>query len=432
MRRWELRPAGDRNAGVFAGNIARRVRRALLRLLAPGLCATALLLTTGCPGQGGSDNTDAVTPDITISVTHGTPPLTVSVSGANSTSRNEGDLQFLWDFGGEAQATTVRASHTFNNPGLYRVLLTVTDAKGETGTTGVDVQVQGSATPVAVIQASTNAGPVPLVVQFDGSGSYAADDVIHDYYWDFGDGSAIDRRIAPRHVFEQAGTFTVLLNVTTAGGVAGSTTTTIAAGARNGSLQFDGSQFATLTVAGATALDTLTFEAWFKAGATGGPIVSIGSGALLLEVLPADNTIRFQYAGQSHEASAANLSGSWRHVALTYDGTGSATVYLDGVALTSAPGQGAIAASQLRLGPGYVGKIAEVRLWSAVRSAEEIAGNYQKRITGTPPGLIGYWRLDFGAGQVLENQVGSEGYLGASGAEEPDDPAWSADGPSLN
>ena len=62
----------------------------------------------------------------------------------------------------------------------------------------------------------------------------------------------------------------------------------------------------------------------------------------------------------------------------------------------------------------------------------DIAANYDNRLSGAGATLIGYWRLDDGSGQTLENEVGADGTRGASTAEEASDPAWSTDGPNID
>ena len=99
----------------------------------------------------------------------------------------------------------------------------------------------------AVIQTDITSGPAPLTVQFDGTSSAAEDDRILDYFWDFGSGET-SRSPNPQHTFRIGGTFTVRLRVVTFGGVEASTSTTITIEATNASLQFSGSQFATLPV----------------------------------------------------------------------------------------------------------------------------------------------------------------------------------------
>ena len=39
------------------------------------------------------------------------------------------------------------------------------------------------------------------------------------------------------------------------------------------------------------------------------------------------------------------------------------------------------------------GSISDVRIWNVARTPEQIAANYTNRLTGTEPGLVGYWPL---------------------------------------
>lgn len=395
------------------------------------LSLLSLALLAGCPFQQNNGSGSAVNAVITISAQHGSAPLTVVVAGGGSSSRNGGTLTYHWDFAGQAQADGESATHTFTSPGLYTVTLRVTDEKGEVGLASVDVRIQGSA-PTAVIQADQNSGPAPLVVRLDGTASSAPDDTIRDYLWDFGDGQTSPQATVT-HIFQGVGNFTVKLTVTTGGGASAWTTTTISTAAHSGSLQFDGSQFATLPLSGGSALANFTVEAWFKAGASGGSLFSLGNGAVLLEIRAQDSVIRYQLGGQQTEASATTLAGLWRHVALSFAADGDATLYLDGVALTHGPAGAAVSAAQLTVGMGFVGKVAEVRFWTETRTATQISANYNHRLSAGPGTLAGYWRLDEGAGQNLTNRGagGTPGMRGATTADEATDPAWSTDGPPL-
>lgn len=81
-------------------------------------------------------------------------------------------------------------SHTYTEPGTYRVRLTVTDNEMATGDTTVDIVVAAAnIPPVARFLASPVSGRVPLSVSFDASESNDPDGVIDNYHWDFGDGS---------------------------------------------------------------------------------------------------------------------------------------------------------------------------------------------------------------------------------------------------
>ena len=90
---------------------------------------------------------------------------------------------------------------------------------------------------------------------------------------------------------------------------------------------------------------------------------------------------------------------AWNHVAVTFDGD-LIKVYVNGVLKVSdnrlsgkTPPQ-----TPLRylgsLDVPFGGIMDEVRIWNTARTADEIAENYQKTLTGSETGLIGYWNFD--------------------------------------
>lgn len=397
----------------------------------PLLILTLSLLPAlgGCPVNTDAPNS-RVTARIGISATQGPAPLRISVSGADSTSIVAGELAYHWDFGGDGSVDAMTAEHTFTRPGLYDVTLRVVDAASNEAIARVDVRVGGAYEPVAVIKTDINSGPAPLSVWFDGGDSYAADDTIRDYLWDFDDGGT-SRERAPVHTYSFQGTYNARLTVTTAGGVSGSATTQIEVGARNGSLQFDGSQYATLIGPTGEPLTAWTFETWFKSSDAGGTVINIGNGALKVQTLPNTQVIRYEFQGQVHEAGAAGLAGQWRHLAITFAPETGGSIYLDTVPVSTQAMEGELPAEDIVLGLGYVGKLAEARLWTVARSAGELESYYQQRLPIVFDGLVGYWRLPGYGGQTVANDLGSNGVLGLDRTIESIDPAWSVDGPQL-
>jgi len=71
--------------------------------------------------------------------------------------------------------------------------------------------------PVAVATVSVSSGKAPLLVQFNGDGSYDPDGSIISFSWDFNDGS-YSTEINPEHEFTAPGTYVVTLAVTDDGG----------------------------------------------------------------------------------------------------------------------------------------------------------------------------------------------------------------------
>jgi PKD repeat protein len=391
-----------------------------------------VLLIGGCP-QTQTTNESVVQALIAASSTSGVAPFAVTFSAGGSTTPNGGTLTYAWDFADGTTSTAADVVHLFEHAGRYVVRLVVTDETGDQGVATADIRAAGSGA-VAIIKANPTNGPPPLLVQFDGTDSQASGDTVYDYYWDFGDGTQ-SRDAEPQHAFNTNGTHTVTLRVVSAGGIEATTTAAITVGEADVSLQFDGSSFATLPLGSAQSLTAFTLEAWVKSENEGGTVVSLGNGAVTIDLLPTTNTVRLQVKGASTTANASNLAATWRHIAVGYDGGTAATavLYLDGVALTNAPVTGAIAADGLTIGQGFRGKLGDVRIWSEARSAPAIASSKDQRLAGTETNLLGYWQLAEGTGQVLNTRArpDADGTLGSSSAAESSDPAWSTDGPPL-
>lgn len=102
----------------------------------------------------------------------------------------------------------------------------------------------------------------------------------------------------------------------------------------------------------------------------------------------------------------------WTHVAATYDGH-FVRVYVDGTpAVQSADfnralpnvNHGWYIGRRHDIGPAgslWKGRIADVRLWSNVRTQAQIAEQIAARLTGREVGLVGYWPLDNGTTKDL-------------------------------
>ncbi len=402
--------------------------RSVYRIAGCLAAALALLAAGGCPTNGGSGS--GVNASIGISSTRGAPPLRVSVSASGSTSSNGAITSTVWDFAGEATANTSDAAHTFTKPGKYPISLTVEDETGAIDVDRVTVQVQGPSAS-AVIVASPTSGTAPLSVQFDGTSSTAVDDAIESYLWDFGD-LTTSRDDNPRHTYRATGTFTVTLRVVSFGGVEDTATATITVdtGSSTGSLQFNGSQFATLPASAASA-QNFTFETWIKPQAEGGTVVSFGNPLVLLEIVPANNLLRLRVGAEVFEATVVNMAGRWSYVAIAYDATTGLSVSIDGIVGLTTPTSSSISISQLQLGSAFRGNIGLTRFWSTTRTTAQIASDATANLTGSETGLLGDWRMSDGSGQTLRNRAtaGDDGVLGATSAVEATDPAWSSDTP---
>ncbi|HEX3132828.1 MAG TPA: carbohydrate-binding protein [Planctomycetota bacterium] len=81
----------------------------------------------------------------------GKDPLTVKFNSEGTLDKDDGDtLTYAWDFGGKGAAGDASPSFTFKEPGVYNVVLTVTDKGGKKATAGLPIRV-GNAEPVVKI-----------------------------------------------------------------------------------------------------------------------------------------------------------------------------------------------------------------------------------------------------------------------------------------
>lgn len=156
--------------------------------------------------------------------------------------------------------------------------------------------------------------------------------------------------------------------------------------------------------------------------------------------------IRDNSAGASAHVLTQNayspLVGSWHHLAVTYDGRGGATaangmsMFVDGVSipllfftdadyvamenLTDPLQIGRQSLDWLQ----YDGGLDEIRMWNVVRTESQIQTTITTELTGTEPGLVGYWRFNEGVGVTAGNDAVSH-----QSAILSDDALWTVGGP---
>lgn len=170
----------------------------------------------------------------------GEAPLTVVFDGSGS-SDDSAITTYFWDFQDGTTSFDQNPIHTFFDPGVYEVSLTVTDDNGATDSTTVTITVTEpiiAEAPVAIAIATPLTGTAPLEVTFTGSNS--TDDIgIESYLWDFQDGTTSNEADTV-HTFTEAGVFEVTLTITDAAGLTSTATVTITVQAAEGNRRFDG------------------------------------------------------------------------------------------------------------------------------------------------------------------------------------------------
>ncbi|HKO56667.1 MAG TPA: PKD domain-containing protein [Thermoanaerobaculia bacterium] len=152
--------------------------------------------------------------DFTFS-TNGLTVLFTDATTGTVTSRT-------WQFGDGSSSASVSPSHTYATPGTYTVTLTVSNSSGSNSKSKF-VTVNLGEAPKAEFESTVQGMQVNFVDKSTGNPT--------SWTWTFGDGTSSNQR-NPIHTYPAAGTYTVTLTASNAGGSSAvSHTVTIAAAA---------------------------------------------------------------------------------------------------------------------------------------------------------------------------------------------------------
>jgi PKD repeat protein len=144
--------------------------------------------------------------EFSANVTSGDPPLTVFFTDQSTGS----PTSWAWNFGDSGTSTSRNPSHSYSSPGSYTVSLTAANpgnSDTETKTNYINIPPQPN------FSANLTSGNVPLTVNFTNQ----TIGTVSSYSWNFGDGGT-SSVANPSHTYNSAGSFTVSLTVTGAGG----------------------------------------------------------------------------------------------------------------------------------------------------------------------------------------------------------------------
>ena len=130
---------------------------------------------------------------------------------------------YSWSFGDGQQASSSDPEHTYEDPGIYTVSLTVAGPGGSATRQETNlIVISGYAPPVVSFDTTPTSGVAPLSVSFTDT-SFG---VVTSHLWSFGDGQ-VSTDASPTHVYTQAGTYSVTLAVTGPGGTASASMTDV-------------------------------------------------------------------------------------------------------------------------------------------------------------------------------------------------------------
>ncbi len=227
-----------------------------------------------------ADQTDTTTKEVTIAgnelptaaFTATMDERDLSVDGSTSSDADGTIASYSWNFGDDSPAVTGEtASHSYTVDGTFTVTLTVTDDRGETGTTTKTVTSKANVIPTAEFTLTKT----DMAVAVDASASTDADGTIESYAWDFGDGVTATG-VTASHTYTAGGTFTVSLTVTDNQGATKTSTQDVEIISPNQAPQASftaATQFLEVTVDGSGSSDadgTIASYAWdFGDGSTG-------------------------------------------------------------------------------------------------------------------------------------------------------------------
>lgn len=137
---------------------------------------------------------------------------------------------FSWNFGDGGTATGQSATHTFSSPGNFSVTLTIKDQQGNTAFATHGVTVAQGQLPVPNFVMSPLSPAIDQVINFNATSSTAAPGHnIVGFAWDFGDGTSGSGALTT-HMYSQAGTYTIVLQVTDDAGRQATTQQTVSVG----------------------------------------------------------------------------------------------------------------------------------------------------------------------------------------------------------
>jgi PKD repeat protein len=177
------------------------------------------------PGPGGwgggmSENTMVKTNFIQVGLTQPVAAFRASYQIGQApfsvlfTDYSTGDISsFAWDFGDGATSTEQNPDHTYFNPGVYSVKLTVTGSSGRNTVTKAQYIKVTDLQPIISFTGTPTTGCAPLAVRFTDTSTGNPT----KWYWDFGDGKKGTGK-NPAHTYSKSGSYSVALAATGSGG----------------------------------------------------------------------------------------------------------------------------------------------------------------------------------------------------------------------
>lgn len=164
--------------------------------------------------------------DFSVTNSQGCAPLTVQFNDLSVP--DEAPIEkYVWSFGDDQKSNDQNPTHTYTEPGDYKVLLVVEDTDGLTGKDygkedSVTIHVSAKPNPTFEVEQQL-ACQTPAEFSFTNTTSSSSGDDIVDYSWAFGDGENSDT-VNPTHTYTEYGKYSVSLMATDENGCKDTTT----------------------------------------------------------------------------------------------------------------------------------------------------------------------------------------------------------------
>lgn len=137
---------------------------------------------------------------------------------------------YSWDFGDGNKASGIFTNHKYSKAATYQVRLTVTDARGASGTIAQAVTIGGGTPPTAAFAYSPTQPQVSQLIHFTAEASRPATGrTIVSYEWNFGSGRTGTGMTISKG-YDTPGTYQVTLTVTDDAGVQGTVAQSVTVG----------------------------------------------------------------------------------------------------------------------------------------------------------------------------------------------------------
>jgi len=155
-------------------------------------------------------NISDIPPEADFTYTPALPTTGENIAFTDTSTDQDGYIvNWTWDFGDGTTSQEQNATHTYYQPGVKTVILTVTDNTNNTSTTSKRITVENTL-PISQFSIDPRKPDEGEPVNFTDVSSDDGD--IVSWHWDFGDGTASDQQ-EPQHVYKEGGTYTITLTV---------------------------------------------------------------------------------------------------------------------------------------------------------------------------------------------------------------------------